>query len=74
MFVSSCEKLVLLASPFYPISFLPGNLTPALLRSYHRKVVSPSDGHEIFNDLRVLHLYFSKKSHSFPYIREVGKV
>ena len=26
------------------MSFLPGSLTPALLRSYHRKVISHSDG------------------------------
>ena len=27
------------------MSFLPGSLTPALLRSCHRKVISHSDGH-----------------------------
>ena len=29
------------------MSFLPGSLTPALLRSYHRKVISHSDGHSV---------------------------
>ena len=29
------------------MSFLPGSLTPALLRSYRRKVVSHSDGHSV---------------------------
>ena len=29
------------------MSFLPGSLTPALLRSCHRKVVSHSDGHSV---------------------------
>ena len=29
--------------------FLPENLTPALLRSYHRKVISHSDGHSILD-------------------------
>ena len=29
------------------MSFLPGSLTPALLRSCHRKVISHSDGHSV---------------------------
>ena len=29
------------------MSFLPGTLTPALLRSCHRKVISHSDGHSV---------------------------
>ena len=29
------------------MSFLPGSLTPALLRSCHRKVVTHSDGHSV---------------------------
>ena len=29
------------------MSFLPENLTPALLRSCHRKVISHSDGHSV---------------------------
>ena len=29
------------------MSFLPGSLTPALLRSCHRKVISRSDGHSV---------------------------
>ena len=33
----------------------------------------PSDGHEVFNVLRCLRLNFSKKTPTFPYIREVGK-
>ena len=31
------------------MSFLPGSLTPALLRSCHRKVISHSDGHSILD-------------------------
>jgi hypothetical protein len=34
----------------------------------------PSDGHEVFNVLRCLRLNFSKKTPTFPYIREEGKV
>jgi len=59
--------------------FLPENLTPAFWFPWHTECgtspesISSSDGHEIFKVLCGLRLNFSKKTGSFPYIREVGK-
>jgi hypothetical protein len=55
-------------------------LTPALALPWYAECgtspegISSSDDHEIFKVLRGLRLNFSKKTGSFPYIREVGKV
>lgn len=43
------------------MSFLPENLTPALLRSYHRKVISNSDGHSVLKDVLSLWLNLDKQ-------------
>ena len=45
--VQSCFVTGFLISPFYRMSFLPETLTPALLRSCHRKVISHSNGHSV---------------------------
>jgi len=55
-------------------------LTPALSLPWYAEYgtspedISSSDGHEVFNVLRGLRLNFSKKTPTFPYIQEEGKV
>ena len=76
--VSSFE--IFLSAAVLPDAVPARVLTPALTLPWYAECgtspedISSSDGHEIFKVLCGLRLNFSKKTGSFPYIREVGKV
>jgi len=57
--------------PFYPnVVFLclPGSFTPALSRSFHRKIIFHSDGHSVVNkDKKPVHRYQNKRKIIFRY-------